>query len=163
MKKLPFYDVQATLLKPSSLQPTGQAKFQQQNFSFHLTPQQAEMIQQSGYRDSMGRPDFKKQVLVRFSLLETSCEQEDNFPLSLCVKVCKERNHYYISFTILYFTAFSFLTHEFSHLNSEFRGNDSNQSFPLNSFSISPRNELKLDRFSSLIASERHLLSCCLL
>ena len=107
MKKLPFYDVQATLLKPTSLQPTGQAKFQQQNFSFHLTPQQAEMIQQSGYRDSMGRPDFKKQVLVRFSLLETSCEQEDNFPLSLCVKVCKERKlTIFLQFYILQYFLF---------------------------------------------------------
>ena len=87
LKRLPFYDVMATLLKPSSLQPTGSARFQEQTFSFHLTPQQVSAIEQSGYRDAMGRPDYKKQIQVRFSLLETSCEQADNFPSSVCVKV----------------------------------------------------------------------------
>ena len=77
----------ATLLKPSSLQPQGNARFQEQTFSFHLTPQQVSAIEQSGYRDTFGRPDYKKQIQVRFSLLETSCEQMDNFPSSICVKV----------------------------------------------------------------------------
>ena len=87
LRKLPFYEVMATLLKPSSLQSTGNARFQEQTFSFHLTPQQVNAIEQSGYRDTMGRPDYKKQIQVRFSLLETSCEQMDNFPSSICVKV----------------------------------------------------------------------------
>ena len=86
LKNLPFYDVMATLLKPSSLQPRGSAGFQEQTFLFHLTPQQVSAIEQSGYRDTMGRPDYKKQIQVRFSLLETSCEQADNFPSSVCVK-----------------------------------------------------------------------------
>jgi len=29
----------------------------------------------------------KKQIQLRFSLLETSCEQDDNFPASICIKV----------------------------------------------------------------------------
>ena len=87
LRKLPFYEVMATLLKPSSLQPQGTARFQEQSFSFHLTPQQVSAIEQSGYRDAQGRPDYKKQIQVRFSLLETSCEQMDNFPSSICLKV----------------------------------------------------------------------------
>lgn len=94
LRKLPFYEVLATLLKPSSLQPQGQARFQEQTFSFHLTPQQVSAIEQSGYRDTMGRPDYKKQIQVRFSLLETSCEQMDNFPSSICVKVRLTRYFY---------------------------------------------------------------------
>ena len=89
LRKLPFYEVMATLLKPSSLQPQGTARFQEQSYSFHLTPQQVSAIEQSGYRDSQGRPDYKKQIQVRFSLLETSCEQMDNFPSSICLKVDK--------------------------------------------------------------------------
>ena len=74
-------------MKPSSLQPRGHARFQEQTFSFHLTPTQASAIAQSTYRDQYGRQDFKKQIQLRFSLLETSCEQDDNFPASVCVKV----------------------------------------------------------------------------
>ena len=33
------------------------------------------------------RPDYRKQIQIRFSLLETSCQQDDNFPSSICVKV----------------------------------------------------------------------------
>jgi len=87
LRKLPFYDIMATLLKPSSLQPQGTAKFQEQNYSFHLTPQQVKDIVLSGCKDSKGKPTYKKQILVRFSLLETSCEQMDNFPSSICLKV----------------------------------------------------------------------------
>ena len=93
LRKLPFYEVMATLLKPSSLQPQGTARFQEQSYSFHLTPQQVSAIEQSGYRDSQGRPDYKKQIQVRFSLLETSCEQMDNFPSSICLKVMKNINN----------------------------------------------------------------------
>ena len=87
LRNLPFYKVESVLMKPSSLQPRGHARFQEQTFSFHLTPTQASAIAQSTYRDQYGRQDFKKQIQLRFSLLETSCEQDDNFPASVCVKV----------------------------------------------------------------------------
>lgn len=87
LRRLPFYDTVSVLLKPSSLQPKGSARFQEQTFSFHLTPTQATAIASSCFRDSIGRSDYKKQIQLRFSLLETSCEQEDNFPQALCVKV----------------------------------------------------------------------------
>jgi len=87
LKKLPFYKLEETLLKPSSLQPNGNGRFQEQNFEFHLTPGQCSDISNSSYRNDLGRPDYRTQILMRFSLLETSCEQEDNFPSSICVKV----------------------------------------------------------------------------
>ena len=86
LRNLPFYKVESVLMKPSSLQPRGHARFQEQTFSFHLTPKQASAIEQSTYRDQYSRQDFKKQIQLRFSLLETSCEQDDNFPSSICVK-----------------------------------------------------------------------------
>lgn len=87
--KLPFYKVLSVLMKPSALQPSGSARFQEQKFSFYLSPHQAGEILDSGFRDSSGRLDYKRQIQMRFSLLETSCEQDDNFPASICVKVRK--------------------------------------------------------------------------
>merc|ERR1711862_168543 len=52
-----------------------------------LTPTQASECNRSQYRTTSGRSEFKKQIQLRFSLLETSCEQDDNFPSSVCVKV----------------------------------------------------------------------------
>ena len=66
---------------------SGNGRFQEQNFEFYLTPGQSSDISNSSYRNDLGRPDYRTQLLMRFSLLETSCEQEDNFPSSICVKV----------------------------------------------------------------------------
>lgn len=87
LRNLPFYKIEGVLLKPSALQPRGMARFQEQTFSFHLTPTQANEIMHESYRDTYGRQEYKKQIQLRFSLLETSCEQDDNFPSSVCVKV----------------------------------------------------------------------------
>lgn len=87
LRRLPFFDIESTLLKPCSLQPNCNARFQEQNFTFHLTPQQASAISNSSYRNELGRPEYRKQIQMRFSLLETSCDQEDNFPSSICVKI----------------------------------------------------------------------------
>ena len=87
LKKLPFFKILATLMQPCSLQPSGTARFQEQKFSFYLSPSQAGEIANSSYRDTNHRPEYKKQIQMRFSLLETSCEQDDNFPSSICVKV----------------------------------------------------------------------------
>ena len=89
LRELPFYEVKATLMQPCALQPSGTARFQDQKFSFYLSPSQASEIASSSYRDSNGRPEYKRQIQMRFSLLETSCEQDDNFPSSICVKVRK--------------------------------------------------------------------------
>jgi len=87
LKKLPFYKIEETLLKPCSLQPNGNGRFQDQTFTFYLTPGQSSDISNSSYRSEQGKPEYRKQIQMRFSLLETSCEQEDNFPSSICVKV----------------------------------------------------------------------------
>jgi len=87
LRRLPFFKLCDTLLKPSSLQPSGNQRFQDQNFSFYLTPGQAGDISGSSYRSETGRPEYRTQIQMRFSLLETSCDQEDNFPSSICVKV----------------------------------------------------------------------------
>jgi len=87
LKKLPFYKIEETLLKPCSLQPNGNARFQEQTFTFYLTPTQATDISNSSFRNGQGRPEYRKQLQMRFSMLETSCEQEDNFPSSICVKI----------------------------------------------------------------------------
>jgi hypothetical protein len=49
---------------------------QEQTFTFHLTPQQTTAIANSSYRNELGRPEYRHQIQMRFSLLETSCEQE---------------------------------------------------------------------------------------
>ncbi|XP_049787220.1 E3 SUMO-protein ligase PIAS2 isoform X2 [Schistocerca gregaria] len=87
LKKLPFFDLLGELLKPSSLVPQGSQRLQENNYVFHLTPQQATDV--ATYRDV--RPntkvDYVIQVQMRFCLLETSCEQDDFFPPGLSVKV----------------------------------------------------------------------------
>ena len=40
LRNLPFYKIEAVLMKPCSLQPKGLARFQEQTSSFHLTPTQ---------------------------------------------------------------------------------------------------------------------------
>lgn len=86
LKRLPFYDILGELLKPSSLAPQGSGRYQEAGFSFSLTPQQANKIANS--RDLRpGKQDYTVQVQMRFCLLETSCEQEDNFPPNIAVKI----------------------------------------------------------------------------
>lgn len=86
MKKLPFFKLEETLLKPCSLQPNGNARFQEQTFTFILKPSEASSVSSSQYKQN-NRVDYRTQIQMRFSLLETSCEQEDNFPPSICVKI----------------------------------------------------------------------------
>ncbi|RXG58902.1 E3 SUMO-protein ligase PIAS1 [Armadillidium vulgare] len=83
LKKLPFYDILGELLKPSTL---GSGRYQEGTFTFSLTPQQANKIAHS--RDLRpGKQDYTVQVQMRFCLLETTCEQEDNFPPNITVKI----------------------------------------------------------------------------
>ncbi|XP_050515482.1 E3 SUMO-protein ligase PIAS2-like isoform X3 [Diabrotica virgifera virgifera] len=86
-RKLPFYDVLAEILKPSTLVPSNNQRLQEAQFRFSLSPQQSSDIANS--RDT--RPgttcDYIKQVQLRFCLLETSCEQQDAFPPCISVRV----------------------------------------------------------------------------
>ncbi|CAH1164681.1 unnamed protein product [Phaedon cochleariae] len=86
-RRLPFYDILADLLKPSSLVPQSNQRMQEGTFYFHLTPQQATDIASSRDIRPGVKCDYVKQVQMRFCLLETTCEQEDYFPPSVMVKV----------------------------------------------------------------------------
>ena len=87
LRRLPFYIRGDVLLRPSSLQPSGgKAKLQEQTFMFQLSPSQARQV--SGSRTMVaGRLEYRHQIQLRFSLLETTSEQTDNFPKSLTVRV----------------------------------------------------------------------------
>ncbi|KAK2723315.1 E3 SUMO-protein ligase PIAS1-like [Artemia franciscana] len=85
LKKLPFYDVLAELIKPSSLIPSPVNRFQEAQFQFHLTPQQASEI--ASNRDIRRTDPYSVQVQIRFALLETTSEQDDCFPSNVSVKV----------------------------------------------------------------------------
>ncbi|CAG2162346.1 unnamed protein product [Oppiella nova] len=87
-KSLPFYDILGDLLKPSSLMPTVPgSRFQESMFTFHLTPQQANDVAMSREVTPGPKVDYTVQLQLRFCLNETTCEQEDNFPPSICVKI----------------------------------------------------------------------------
>ncbi|XP_076443846.1 E3 SUMO-protein ligase PIAS2-like isoform X2 [Babylonia areolata] len=86
-KRLPFYDILGELLKPTSLMPKNNSRFQESYFVFHLTPQQAQDIAMSRDFRPGTKCEYTVQVQLRFCLLETSCEQDDNFPPSICVRV----------------------------------------------------------------------------
>ncbi|XP_059474591.1 E3 SUMO-protein ligase PIAS2 isoform X2 [Neocloeon triangulifer] len=86
LKKLPFYDLICELVKPSTLMPSNAAaRLHESNFTFHLTPQQATEIAMSF--NNIGKGEYTIQVQLRFSLLETSTEQDDCFPPGISVKV----------------------------------------------------------------------------
>ncbi|XP_071964420.1 E3 SUMO-protein ligase PIAS2-like [Antedon mediterranea] len=82
---LPFYDIQDDLVKPTGLVPSGKYREIQRTVLFHLTPQQLQMIRESWTPNP--RIEYAVQVQLRFCLAETSCEQDDKFPGSVCVKV----------------------------------------------------------------------------
>ncbi|XP_068620211.1 E3 SUMO-protein ligase PIAS3 isoform X2 [Battus philenor] len=87
-KRLPFYDVMAELMKPSTMMPMQTGRLQEGTFVFHLTPQQATEI--ASGKDIVGasnKLDYVIQAQLRFCLLESSCEQEDYFPPNVTVKV----------------------------------------------------------------------------
>ncbi|XP_055321252.1 E3 SUMO-protein ligase PIAS2 isoform X2 [Sitodiplosis mosellana] len=88
LKKLAFFDVMATLLKPSTLIPTSNSqRMQEGTYYFHLTPQQATDIASNRDIRNSQKIEHIIQVQLRFCLLETSCEQEDYFPPNVIVKV----------------------------------------------------------------------------
>ncbi|XP_033633969.1 E3 SUMO-protein ligase PIAS2-like [Asterias rubens] len=78
LKLLPFYDVLGELVKPTGLMPPVGNKFREvhRTVFFHFTPAQTQQIIEQ-----------RAQVQLRFCLAETSCDQDDKFPSSVCVKV----------------------------------------------------------------------------
>uniref|UniRef100_A0A182JXZ7 Protein inhibitor of activated STAT n=1 Tax=Anopheles christyi TaxID=43041 RepID=A0A182JXZ7_9DIPT len=88
LKKLAFFDVMATLLKPATLVPSNTTqRVQEGSFYFHLTPQQANEIALNRDISNPNKMEYVVQVQLRFCLLETTCEQDDYFPPNIVVKV----------------------------------------------------------------------------
>ncbi|XP_017092634.2 E3 SUMO-protein ligase PIAS1 isoform X7 [Drosophila bipectinata] len=87
LKKLAFYDVLGTLIKPSTLVPRNTQRVQEVPFYFTLTPQQATEIASNRDIRNSSKVEHAIQVQLRFCLVETSCEQEDCFPPNVNVKV----------------------------------------------------------------------------
>ncbi|CAG5124745.1 unnamed protein product [Candidula unifasciata] len=87
LKHLPFYDVLAEILKPSSLVAKNNGRMQETLFVFHLTPQQAQDITMSRDFRPGAKCEYTVQVQLRFCLLEPSCEQADIFPSQIQVRV----------------------------------------------------------------------------
>ncbi|KAK3731468.1 hypothetical protein QZH41_013643, partial [Actinostola sp. cb2023] len=87
LTSLPFFEYIDDLVRPTSLVPRGMSPFQESYIVFHLTPRQVNLIINSRDIRPNSKNEFTVQVQLRFCLFETSCEQEDNFPSSVCVKV----------------------------------------------------------------------------
>ncbi|KAH8258472.1 hypothetical protein KR038_012031 [Drosophila bunnanda] len=87
LKKLAFYDVLGTLIKPSTLVPRNTQRVQEVPFYFTLTPQQATEIASNRDIRNSSKVEHAIQVQLRFCLVETSCDQEDCFPPNVNVKV----------------------------------------------------------------------------
>ena len=86
---LPVYDIKAELLKPASLIPQGNNRFQEASFQFFLSASQASDV--ASNRDiSVGpQPEYLYQIQLRFCQLslEAGKEVSDEFPPSVCVNV----------------------------------------------------------------------------
>jgi len=87
MKKLPFYDIHAELLQPTSLLAQGSSRFHELQFQFSLSPQQATDIASNRDIRMGSKLDYLYQVQLRFCPLDTTAEQGDEFPPSICVQV----------------------------------------------------------------------------
>lgn len=87
LRTLPFYDFKDVLVRPNTLVPQGKNRFQDSYIVFHLSPQQVSEIVNSRDTRPNSNNEYTVQVQLRFCLLETSCEQDDLYPHSACLKV----------------------------------------------------------------------------
>ena len=87
LKALPFYDVQAALVTPSALQARGPNRFQTASFQFQLSVDQANQIALNRDLRQSAKINHIYQIQLRFCGLDTSEDQPDEFPPSVCVEV----------------------------------------------------------------------------
>ena len=88
IKKLPFYEHHSSLVPASALVAKGPSRFQEAQFSFMLTMQQANDI--ASHRDirvTTKTNNYIYQAQLRFCPLDANKEQTDEFPPSICVEV----------------------------------------------------------------------------
>ena len=67
----------------------GSSRFQEAQFQFMLTPEQATNIASNRDIRMGSKLDYLYQIQLRFCQLDTSAEQGDEFPPSICVQVSK--------------------------------------------------------------------------
>lgn len=87
LKKLPFYDNLAVLLKPCPLVPSNSQRMQENNFFFQLTAGQATDLAMNRDMRNLAKMEHLIQVQLRFCILDTTAPQEDYFPPNVLVKV----------------------------------------------------------------------------
>ncbi len=87
LAKLPFYDIHADLVKPTSLMAQGGNRFQEAQFQFLLSPSQATNIASNRDIQPGSRMDYLYQVQLRFFPLPVDLSKEvpDEFPPSVVV------------------------------------------------------------------------------
>ncbi|XP_015904612.1 E3 SUMO-protein ligase PIAS2 [Parasteatoda tepidariorum] len=76
-KELPFYDILANLIRPTSLIVLHHEKYREREYSFCFTPIQLSQLDRN--------PDV--QVQMRMCALDVTSEQDDEIPPSICVRV----------------------------------------------------------------------------
>ncbi|XP_075245188.1 E3 SUMO-protein ligase PIAS2-like isoform X2 [Convolutriloba macropyga] len=93
-KVIPFYDVQDVIFKPLCLAAHNvNSTYQDAYFQFALSANQLDQIQKSprvnvhGQNGSIVDKTYQVQVQMRFCLMETSCDQLDNYPPYINVRV----------------------------------------------------------------------------
>ena len=74
-KPLPFYDIHGELVKPTSLVTQGSNRFQEAQFQFLLTPEQATNIASNRDIRMGSKLDYLYQIQLRFCQLDTMAEQ----------------------------------------------------------------------------------------
>jgi len=87
LKKLPFYEQHGSLLPPSVLTVKGNGRFQEAQYQFTLSIQQANDIASNRDTRPTSKVNHVYQVQLRFCPLDTTKEQTDEFPPSICVQV----------------------------------------------------------------------------
>ena len=85
-KPLPFYDIHGELLKPTSLVTQGSNRFQEAQFQFLLTPEQATNIASNRDIRMGSKLDYLYQIQLRFCQLDTMAEQGRHTPSLLTDK-----------------------------------------------------------------------------
>merc|ERR1719242_248594 len=84
---LPFYDVHASIIPPTTLPNKGSSRFQASSFQFTLSMDQANDIASNRDVRMTAKISHLYQIQLRFCPLDTTKEQGDELPPSICVEV----------------------------------------------------------------------------
>jgi len=90
LKRLPFYDIHAELMRPATLMPQGGNRIQEASFQFQLSPVQATNIASNRDIQMGSRLDYLYQIQLRFFPMtqdNANLELSDEFPPSVMVHV----------------------------------------------------------------------------